>query len=861
MKWMIALSTLAIMGLALVCSAPAKQGSPVEIVRLTAENWSDYAPAGKEVDAIAGDYVLRNGHLTAVIAQPLDSRNANMTVKEIAGALIDLTTREQASDQLSAFYPGQRKFPYRAWKAVDAAGQEISLASRPVSSHEAAAVVVTAEAADGRPRVEVTYALKSDQPFLDVATKFTNTGDKPLAVPLVDDLRIDGGKENMGKSPNGTSPLFWVHDRFWKQAYGLEAPGRELEMNSDARVSTVKYQADGKTEVLLAPGQGYTLNRRIFAGPDLLAVRAAAGQLRGEESQPAQVTVTGSNGPVADAEVTFSQNGVARGSAMTDAAGRLATRLPAGVYNVAVHALGAEISLPGALTVEVAKGQNDFQFTFDYKPGKLQARITDANGGDIPCKVQFLAQADAPQPDFGPETAEFGVRNVRYAPLGKFEQLLPAGKYEVIISHGPEFDAIFQPLTVAPGETVELRGQLVRSVKTAGWISTDFHSHSSPSGDNTSSQLGRVLNLVTEHIEFAPCTEHNRIDTYEPHVEKLRIGKFFGTVSGIELTGSPLPLNHQNAFPMVYKPHTQDNGAPVPDADPQTQIERLALWDDRSDKLVQVNHPDIGWMFYDKDGNGEPDGGYSGMLPHIKVMEIHPVENALELGPVATRGNRKTHNTVFNWLQLLNQGLRIPGVVNTDAHYNFHGSGGLRNWVQSPTDDPAAVRPLDVVHAAEQGRSVMSNGPFLEVSATEAGKMPAATAGEDLRAPSGKVELRIRVQCPNWCDVDRVFVLLNGRQAEQFDFRRETDSAKFRKEGPVKFDEQVTLDLSADTHLVVVAGGEKLKLGPVVGPGLKDVQPAALANPIYVDVDGGGFKANRDTLGVPLPVKFVAPKP
>ena len=30
--------------------------------------------------------------------------------------------------------------------------------------------------------------------------------------------------------------------------------------------------------------------------------------------------------------------------------------------------------------------------------------------------------------------------------------------------------------------------------------------------------------------------------------------------------------------------------------------------------------------------------------------------------------------------------------------------------------------------------------------------------------------------------------------------------------------------------------------------------------PVFVDVDGGGFRANRDTLDIPLPVKFQAPK-
>ena len=39
--------------------------------------------------------------------------------------------------------------------------------------------------------------------------------------------------------------------------------------------------------------------------------------------------------------------------------------------------------------------------------------------------------------------------------------------------------------TSARGKETPLEAKLVRSVKTDGWISTDFHSHSSPSGDNT----------------------------------------------------------------------------------------------------------------------------------------------------------------------------------------------------------------------------------------------------------------------------------------------------------------------------------------------------------------------------------------
>ena len=107
-------------------------------------------------------------------------------------------------------------------------------------------------------------------------------------------------------------------------------------------------------------------------------------------------------------------------------------------------------------------------------------------------------------------------------------------------------------------------------------------------------------------------------------------------------------------------------------------------------------------------------------------------------------------------------------MVNTDAHYNFHGSGWLRNYVKSPTDDPARIRTLDVVHAAERGNLVMSSGPFLEVKLRPDGDSQAeAIPGENLAARGGKATLKVRVQCPNWFDVDRVQVLLNGRPSDE----------------------------------------------------------------------------------------------
>ena len=125
--------------------------------------------------------------------------------------------------------------------------------------------------------------------------------------------------------------------------------------------------------------------------------------------------------------------------------------------------------------------------------------------------------------------------------------------------------------------------------------------------------------------------------------------------------------------------------------------------------------------------------------------------------------------------------------------------------------------------------------------------------GDDLTATSGKVALHIRVQCPNWFDINRVQVLVNGRMPPELNFTRSAQPDRFGS-GVVKFDQTIPVDLKSDAHLIVVAAGEKLSMGPVLGPDHGKGMPIAVSNPIYVDVNGGGFRHNGDTLDAPLPV-------
>lgn len=854
---LIALSVI-VLGISLVSGNLLQQSAPamVDVGVLSEATWGKLVPEGKEVDAIYGDIVLRNSKLTAVIAQTKSTRHANMTVKDVSGCLIDLTAQPGQSDQLAAYYPGRKGVGYQSSQII--VQTKALPADSPITRSVDATVSVTAPATADKPEVTTNYHLNAADDFLTVTTAYRNTGNAAITVTLEDDFRADGGKEVMPRTPNRTDTTFWLHDRFWGQAYALDADGRKIQINSDARNSQLKYVDDaGESKVSLPPGESVTLTRRIYVGTNQVDTIAAQKRRNKIAVTPVNLEFSNSkNTPLRRARVEFNSLNNRYGSATTDEHGRIQTALPPGDYAVEVTYLGQQVAKGLKLNVGMTELVNHTITVPNENFGRASAKITDEHGGPIPCKVEFIPQSADVKLDFGPETAEFAVGNVCYTPNGDFNQPLPPGKYNVIISHGPEFDAIFTEIEIQPHAPTPLHGKLNRTVDSKGWVSSDFHSHASPSGDNSSSQLGRVLNLVCEHIEFAPCTEHNRVTTYQPHIDRLNIGKFISSVEGMELTGTPLPLNHQNAFPMKFTPRTQDGGGPTTAANIEEQIERLALWDDRSEKLLQVNHPDIGWMFYDKNGDGVPDAGNERAFPFMDVIEIHPIQNALDLAPFATlQGGTRFHNTVFRWLQLLNQGFRIYGVVNTDAHYNLHGSGALRNWIQSPTDEPSQLKYMDMVHAAEQGRMVMSNGPFLEVWASETGGTKSVTVGQDLAAPSKKVTLKVKAQCPNWIDLDRLFVLVNGRIHSQHNYFREQHSDVFRS-GNVKIDRQLELALEKDAHIVVVVGDLGSDLSKVQGLAEGRMPATALTNPIFVDIDGNGFQPNKDTLDAPLPVKF-----
>ena len=142
---------------------------------------------------------------------------------------------------------------------------------------------------------------------------------------------------------------------------------------------------------------------------------------------------------------------------------------------------------------------------------------------------------------------------------------------------------------------------------------------------------------------------------------------------------------------------------------------------------------------------------------------------------------------------------------------------------------------------------MLTTGPFLEATAN--GALP----GSDITAKDGKVNLKVKIQCTDWVHINRVQVLVNGRQDPNLNITAEKNPKMFN-ETPTVFETTFSLDLKEDTHLIVVAMGENADLKTGYGTSTNaSLKPCAYINPIWVDTDGNGFQPNKvPSAGTPL---------
>ncbi|MCP5540663.1 MAG: CehA/McbA family metallohydrolase [Akkermansiaceae bacterium] len=820
-----------ILSFAAICGAVAfVQTLPAAETFEIGEHNFEELPRGKEADGIVGDFVIRNDRIEAVISGNLPERRANMSTfygdgGETPGCLYDLTVKGANNDQITIFTPLGQRGPVNYVRVVKDGSED---------GEAILETFVSAAKAGGVSRRH-TYRLKDGWRGLLITSTLRNEGAKPGAIKLADgwtQMRSKGTAANIDWA-DAIDPADkcgyaadWVDEDGAKRPAGTEVtlkPGEEIVVARFIAVAASPAEAAG----IVAARQGETGTLKI-------ALKDDAGK------------------PVSTGQVKIDFGGGKIAPAYPDDAGLVTVSLPAGKYPLAIEDIGRSAA---AETVEIAAGAEVSKSVALGPQSAVSFSVTDTEGVSTPCKAQFNAIDGTEPPVLGPTDRAHGAMDQYFSEKGAFRVPLPPGKYRVVVTHGPEFSHHDEIVTLAPGQEAKIAAKLERLVDTAGWVSTDYHNHSTPSGDNTCGTADRLVDLAAEQIEFAPTTEHNRLFDWEPLISDLGLAPFLKTVAGMELTGRGA---HFNCFPLKPDPRKQDGGAPVWKKDPRLNAITLRDWQNAEpDRWIHVNHPDMIENFVDRNGDGRADGGYAyfgGLLDGLETQNYSASE-ILAGAPyklVQARGGlgrQVMPIREFIWLQLLNQGLDVRAIAVTDSHQVFgNGVGGWRTYVKSGTDDPARIDWRELSRNSKAGRMILSTGPFLEVE-TGAG----VEAG-GLDRVSGELKLKVRVQCTDWLDIDRVQVLVNGRQPAEYNYTRRKNPDLFA-DGVVKFDQTLTLNLSQDAHVIVVAIGENFSLAKGFGGSAQaSIRPIAYNNPIYVDVDGGGFRPNGDTLGFDLPV-------
>ena len=833
-----ALMPLAIVGVLVLSPLVTPAAARTEAFEVGDAN-KDQLPTGKEADGILGDFVMRNDLIEATISGDLPRRKANIGAFYAAitpGCVYDLSVRGSRNDQLTLFSPSFQHGDVNYVRILDGG-----------KSGKASIETVVSAARNSGLYKRHLYHLQDGWRGLLIETTLRNEADSTHRVGTEDRLEDQSDARNVGENT-----VIYITDPADKAGYAFgwvgEAPADTLE---------------------LLPGQEVTYKRFLAVGTSPAEAYGLVVQRQGEFGTVSGVIVgpSGKGVPTAHIEITSDDDTLA---VYPDADGRFNFALRPGSYDFLVTDVGrAEVRQSLAL---VSGEVRSLSFEMD-RASTVVLDIRDEDGRSIPCKVQFIGIEGSESPDLGPRTRAHGCLDQYHSETGRFEVQVPPGDYRVVVTRGIEFGHLEKEIQLRSGRTEKIRGVLRRLVDTEGWVSTDFHNHSTPSGDNVTNSRDRVINLAAEHIEFAPTTEHNRLYDWQPFIDELGLADEVVTIPGLELT---VKGPHLNAFPFVPDPYAQDGGAPErqlvylrPAAprytDPRINAIMLRDFQRSSEDLmperwVHLNHPNMSLDFVDRDKDGREDGGYRGLAALIDGSELCGFWTCTERGEdilarspwrIVTRDEEELvrHRREFIWLQLLNRGHRYTAIAVSDAHaIHGNGVGGWRTYITSSSDRPADIDWKEVVGNAKAGQALITNGPFLRVETVD-GTLPGGSA----RA-QGSIALRIEVQCTDWIDIDRVQILVNGRQHPDVNFTKESHPDWF-SDGVVKFNRVIDVPLSQDSHIIIAAIGENSDLSVGYGSSWQArMKPVAYTNPIWVDVDGGGFVPNGDDLGWDLPV-------
>jgi hypothetical protein len=460
-------------------------------------------------------------------------------------------------------------------------------------------------------------------------------------------------------------------------------------------------------------------------------------------------------------------------------------------------------------------------------PATLQLTVRDGAGAAIPALVTLRNQDGTGRSIYSTNRSLSQVAPRVYGMVDSAALLdgaaalpVPAGRWRLTVSHGPEFEIHTQDLELKAGDLFgPLDVTLERSVDTTGYLGADLHVHAARSQDTTAPLDGRVVAAAVNGLEVLGSADHNSETDYGPVIVAAGLEGRVASLVGNEIS---LDWGHFSAFPLPFKPEEALGGAPAVETLPDLKTPDLVFayaHGQPTQPVVQVNHPRYqnppSYFFtYQLD----PTTCVS-PLAFSYDFEVVEVLNGIQVSePYLTE-------VVGDWLCLLRTGHRVTATGNSDSHGLRELSPGYpRSYVFTGDDDASTFVEARFMQALREHRVVVSTAPFVTI---EAG---AARIGDTVTATSGTLQVRVVVQAASWVPVDKVRVIVGGVVTHELDVPAD---------GRPRLDQTVEVAVPVDTFVVALAYADALLRRDVVGD--IDMPPFAFTNPIFVDADGDGL--------------------
>ncbi|HEY8943322.1 MAG TPA: CehA/McbA family metallohydrolase, partial [Polyangiaceae bacterium] len=383
--------------------------------------------------------------------------------------------------------------------------------------------------------------------------------------------------------------------------------------------------------------------------------------------------------------------------------------------------------------------------------GGLDVRVEDEHGRLLAAKATLLSEEEPQRAVFPLDGGLDGADRFAWTGNGSMALEPPAGRYEVLVSAGPERALARRRVELVAGRRLQWSVTLPRVVPTPGWIASDLHLHQAASVDADIAFEMRVISVAAEGVEFAVATDHYVVTDLAPTVRGLRssgvLSQPLSTVAGSEVSTLWSRFGHFNVFPLPL-----DASIEYRDTTPARLF--AAARRASPNGVLQVNHP-----------RWEPRLGYfshfdlhpetaqpqrQGFDPNFDTVEVYNGDDARDLA--------KVERNLAEFLRLLGGGRRYVATGSSDSHkLAFLDPGVPRTWIAhggAPDDATDASAPVaDVLRALKAGNAIVSSGPFLDVKIGETGP------GQTLYAAGSRSTLRVRVFAPPWVSTSWLKVL------------------------------------------------------------------------------------------------------